>query len=132
MSFEEFAIERAKAMYQADGPDGSIYADAVMGKKTLRNSHGLEVVRFSLSIVRETFGEDGEETVMEETTTEPNLCRLNFSAYWSASPGLVLSIRARRRGPARKERAHKKNRRYGESIEMKGPRSCLSMKSLGL
>ena len=33
MSFEEFAIEWAKAMFQADGPDGSVYAEAVVEKK---------------------------------------------------------------------------------------------------
>ena len=33
VAFEEFAIERAKAMNQADGPDGSVYAGAVVGKK---------------------------------------------------------------------------------------------------
>jgi hypothetical protein len=71
MSFEEFAIERAKAMHQADGPDGSVYADAVVRKKASKNSHGLDVLQFSLSIVRETFDEDGEETITEETTTEP-------------------------------------------------------------
>ena len=37
----------------------------------MRNSHGLEVLQFSLSIVRETFGEDGEETITEETTKGP-------------------------------------------------------------
>ena len=35
------------------------------------NSHGLEVLQFSLSVVRGTFGEDGEETVTEETTNGP-------------------------------------------------------------
>jgi hypothetical protein len=71
VSFEEFAIESAKPMFQADGPDGSTYADAVVAKKAWRNSHGLEVLQFSLSIVRETFGENGEETVREKTTTGP-------------------------------------------------------------
>jgi hypothetical protein len=70
-SFEEFAIERAKAMCQADGPDGSVYANRVVGKKVSRNSHGLAVLQFSLSVVRETFGEDGEETITEETTKGP-------------------------------------------------------------
>jgi hypothetical protein len=70
-SFEEFAIERAKARCQADGPDGSVYANKVVGKKVSRNSHGLEVLQFSLSVVRETFGEDEEETITEETTKGP-------------------------------------------------------------
>ena len=71
VSFEEFAIESAKPMFQADGPDGSTYADAVVGKKASRNSHGLEVLQFFLSIVRETFDEEGKETIAEKTTTEP-------------------------------------------------------------
>lgn len=71
VSFEEFAIESAKPMFQADGPDGSTYADAVVGKKASRNCHGLEVLQFSLSIVRETFDEEGKETIAEKTTTEP-------------------------------------------------------------
>ena len=71
VSFEEFAIESAKPMFQADGPDGSTHADAVVGKKTSRNSHGLEVLQFSLSIVSETFDEEGKGTIAEKTTTEP-------------------------------------------------------------
>ncbi len=71
VSFEEFAIESAKPMFQADGPDGSTYADAVVGKKASRNSHGLEVLQFSLSIVREAFDGEGKETIAEKTTTEP-------------------------------------------------------------
>jgi hypothetical protein len=70
-SFEEFAIERAKVMFQADGPDGSVYARDVVRKRAYRNSNGLEVLQFSLSIVRETFHEDGEETVTEEEMKGP-------------------------------------------------------------
>jgi hypothetical protein len=70
-SFEDFALERAKAMCQADGPDSSVYAGAVVGKKASRNSRGLEVLQFSLSIIRETFGEEGKETITEETTKGP-------------------------------------------------------------
>jgi hypothetical protein len=70
-SFEEFAIERAKAMCQADGPDSSVYAGAVLEKKAPRISGGLEVLQFSLSIIRETYGDDGEKTITKETGKGP-------------------------------------------------------------
>ena len=70
-SFEEFAIERAKVMFQADGPDGSTYARDVVGKKAYRNGNGLEVLQFSLTVVRETFDEEGKKTIAEEETKGP-------------------------------------------------------------
>ena len=70
-SFEEFAIERAKLMFQADGPDGSTYASGVVGKRAYRNGNGLEALQFSVSVVREAFDEEGKETITEEGTKGP-------------------------------------------------------------
>lgn len=70
-SFEEFAIERAKVMFQADGPVGSTYASGVVGKRAYMNGSGLEVLQFSVSVVCETFDGDGKEPTTEEETKGP-------------------------------------------------------------
>ncbi len=70
-SFEEFAVERAKLMFQTDGPDSSTYASGIVDKRIYRNRNGLEVLTFSVSVVTETSDEDGKEQTTEKETKGP-------------------------------------------------------------
>jgi len=55
MSFEEFAINRAKAICSADGPDGSRYATDVVRKEIFKNTYDLEGIEIYLLEVIETY-----------------------------------------------------------------------------
>ncbi len=61
MSFEEFAINRAKAMCSADGPGGSRYATDVVGKEIFKNTYDLEGIEIYLLEVIEAYLEDSKE-----------------------------------------------------------------------
>jgi hypothetical protein len=49
MSLEEFAIARARAACDADGPGGKVSCPDVARKQTFRNQNGLDVVEFYLN-----------------------------------------------------------------------------------
>ena len=51
MSLEEFAVARAQAACQADGPGGKVSCPDVVRKQTYRNQDGLEVVELYLNRV---------------------------------------------------------------------------------
>ena len=55
MSMEEFAVARAQAACQADGPAGSVSCPSVARKQTYRNQDGLEVVELYLNQVDEGY-----------------------------------------------------------------------------
>ncbi len=55
MSLEEFAVARAQAGCDADGPGGSVSCPGVARKQTFRNQNGLEVVEFYLNRVNEGY-----------------------------------------------------------------------------
>jgi hypothetical protein len=55
MSLEEFAVARAKAACQADGPGGKVSCPGVARKQTYRNQDGLEVVELYLNQVNEGY-----------------------------------------------------------------------------
>ena len=55
MSFEEFAIARARVGCDADGPDGSVHCSGVTRKKVWRNRNGLDVVEFYLDQVNKRY-----------------------------------------------------------------------------
>jgi hypothetical protein len=55
MSLEEFAIARAKAACQADGPGGSVSCPSVARKQAYKNQDGLEVVELYLNQVNEGY-----------------------------------------------------------------------------
>jgi hypothetical protein len=55
MSLEEFAVARAQAGCDADGPGGSVTCPGVARKQTFRNQNGLEVVEFYLNRVNEGY-----------------------------------------------------------------------------
>ncbi len=67
MSFEEFAIKRAKIMFSADGPNGSRYAADITKKEVFTNSHNLKSVEIYLLEVVETYSEDEEATIEKRT-----------------------------------------------------------------
>ena len=71
MSFEEFAIHRAKLMCCADGCNSSQYATDVEEKKLFVNPNNLDVVEFYLTIINETYFEDSEESKIEKSIKGP-------------------------------------------------------------
>lgn len=70
-SLEDFAVERAKMMYAADGPDGSQYATDVVKKKVFRNPNNLEIIELYLTVVEEYYPEHDKEPKIEKTTEGP-------------------------------------------------------------
>jgi hypothetical protein len=70
VSFESFAIERAKLMSMADGPYSSTYATDVLNLDTFQTRRGLQCVRFSLLGVHETHYE-GEDSRIEKKILGP-------------------------------------------------------------
>ena len=55
ISLEEFAIERAEAGCDADGPDGSVSCPTVARKSKVKNRNGLEVVELYLNQVNRSY-----------------------------------------------------------------------------
>ncbi len=55
MSLEEFAIARAQAACDADGPGGSVSCPGVARKQTFSNQNGLDVVELYLNQVNEGY-----------------------------------------------------------------------------
>jgi hypothetical protein len=55
MSLEEFAIARAQAACDADGPGGKVSCPDVARKQTFRNQNGLDVVELYLNQVNEGY-----------------------------------------------------------------------------
>jgi len=55
MSMEEFAVARAMAACQADGPGGSVSCPSVARKQAYKNQDGLEVVELYLNQVNEGY-----------------------------------------------------------------------------
>jgi hypothetical protein len=53
MSFEEFAIARARTGCDADGPEGSVSCPALVRSRAFTNRFDLEVIEFSLKQVEE-------------------------------------------------------------------------------
>lgn len=71
MSFEEFAIDRAKVLCSADGPNGSIYATDVVRKEVFTNPHNRKGVEFYLLEIHETHFEDDQEGKIEKRIKGP-------------------------------------------------------------
>ena len=71
MSFEEFAIDRAKVWCSADGPNSSRYATDVVRKEVFTNPHDRKGVEFYLLEVHETHFEDDEEVKIEKRIKGP-------------------------------------------------------------
>jgi hypothetical protein len=63
MTFEDFAIDRAKIMFMADGANGSQYATDVIKRNCFTTLNNLNALEFYLTVVRESwpFYEDGQE-----------------------------------------------------------------------
>jgi hypothetical protein len=55
MSLEEFAIARAQAACDADGPGGKVSCPSVARKQTYKNQNGLDVVELYLNRVNEGY-----------------------------------------------------------------------------
>lgn len=71
ISFEDFAVERAKLRCSADGPNSSWYAGDVVKKEMFENPYGRTCVEFYLSVIHESYDEEGEETTVEKTIRGP-------------------------------------------------------------
>lgn len=71
MSFEEFAINRAKAICSADGPDGSRYATDVVRKEIFKNTYDLEGIEIYLLEVIETYLVDSKEQKTDKRVKGP-------------------------------------------------------------
>ena len=67
MDFEEFALDRTRAMYSADGCDSSTYVSGVARKQKFVNRNRLDVIEFFLVVAHETSEEDGKTTIEKET-----------------------------------------------------------------
>lgn len=63
MTFENFAIHRAKIMFSADGADGSRYATDVIKRNCFTTLNNLKALEIHLTVVRESgpVYEDGQE-----------------------------------------------------------------------
>jgi len=63
MTFEDFAINRAKIMFSADGAHGSQYATDVMKRNCFTTLNNLKALEINLTVVRESWPvyEDGQE-----------------------------------------------------------------------
>jgi hypothetical protein len=63
MTFEDFAIHRAKIMFSADGANGSQYATDVIKRNCFTTLNNLEALEIYLTVVRESWPvyEDGQE-----------------------------------------------------------------------
>ena len=63
MTFENFAIHRAKIMFSADGADGSRYATDVIKRNCFTTFNNLKALEIHLTVVRESgpVYEDGQE-----------------------------------------------------------------------
>lgn len=71
ISFEDFVIDRARAMLCTDGPTGSRYTTDVVRKKVFTNTNKLKGLEFYLLEVHETYFEDMEEVKIEKRTIGP-------------------------------------------------------------
>jgi hypothetical protein len=71
ISFEKAAVDRAKLMYSADGPDSSQWADSVEGMESFANLNGLKILKFSLTVLSETYIEDEKEPETTRRTEGP-------------------------------------------------------------
>ena len=67
MDFEEFALDRTRAMYSADGCDSSTYVSGVARKQRFVNRNRLDVIEFFLVVAHETSEENGKTTIEKET-----------------------------------------------------------------
>jgi len=70
-SFEEFAVERAKTMYSADGPSSSTHATEVARKHLFTNPNKLTVVEFYLTVVNESHSEDTDQPAIKQRIEGP-------------------------------------------------------------
>ena len=63
MTFEDFAIQRAKRMFSADAANGSQYATEVIKRKCFTTLNNLKALEIYLTVVRESWPvyEDGQE-----------------------------------------------------------------------
>jgi len=66
MDFDQFAFDRASAMYLADGCDSSTYVSGVARKQRFVNRNDLDVIEFFLIVVHETSDENGKTTIEKE------------------------------------------------------------------
>ena len=67
IDFDQFAFDRASAMYLADGCDSSTYVSGVARKQRFVNRNRLDVIEFFLVVAHETSEEDGKTTIEKET-----------------------------------------------------------------
>ena len=70
MTFEYFAIHRAKIMFDADGANGSQYATDVIKKNCFTTHNNLKALEIYLTVVRKTWpdyedGQEGKESDVE-------------------------------------------------------------------
>jgi len=70
-SFEAFVIDRAGAMFCADGPTSSRFIKGVVSQRRFTNPNGLLGIELFLLEVEEEHLEDEEETKAEERTIGP-------------------------------------------------------------
>ena len=63
MTFEDFAIQRSKLMFDADGANGSQYATDVIKRSCFTTLNNLKALEIYLTVVRESWPvyEDGQE-----------------------------------------------------------------------
>lgn len=70
-SFEEFAVERAKTMYSADGPSSSTHATEVARRDLFTNPNKLTVMEFYLTVVYEGYSENTGEPAIKKQIEGP-------------------------------------------------------------
>jgi hypothetical protein len=70
-SLEDFVMFRARAMFCADGPNGSHYIKEAVSQTEFTNPSGLKGLELFLKQVHETHLEDEEKTKIEEKTIGP-------------------------------------------------------------
>ena len=72
MTFEDFAVDRAKTMFCADGPNGSQYATDVVKRNCFMTLNNLKALEFYLTVVREAWPgyEDSQEVKESDVEIE--------------------------------------------------------------
>ncbi len=94
---KQVGIDRAKALTQADGPDGSSYCGDPISVRETVSAHGVKVYEVELTCVRETYPGSHDDT--QEAETPPSEAKPAITAEGKKGPTYFAVI-----SPSWKER----------------------------
>ena len=89
--FEDFAVERTKLRYQADGPDSSQYVIDTVKKQTFKTQNNLDAVEFYLTVANEIYFEDSDESITEKRIEGP-IYAVSIASPKESPKSLVLRL----------------------------------------